>query len=293
MAALGGLAGNLSCRPIEEADLDDVVSCLCRGFPARSRAYWECGLARLAARPQIESYPRFGYKLEDAGKIVGVLLGIFSYHGEGEAKELHCNLSSWCVDAAYRKYGSRLAFAAFRHKGVIFTNISPKEETWPVAAGFGFYRYCDGQFVFVPALSLPRREDRILDYRPDLPVAAALSEGERQILEDHAALGCDSMICVGDGAVFPLVLRRKTLMGFVRARQIVYCRDVTELPRYAGALGRKLLRQGDLLCVVDENGPVAGLAGRFFLDRGPKYFRGAKAPRLGDLAYTEVALFGT
>jgi hypothetical protein len=44
--------------------------------------------------------------------------------------------------------------------------------------------------------------------------------------------------------------------------------------------------------MVDANGPVAGLGGRYFAERLPKYFRGPVEPRLGDLAYTEAALFG-
>jgi hypothetical protein len=45
-----------------------------------------------------------------------------------------------------------------------------------------------------------------------------------------------------------------------------------------------------MLC--DGEGPIAGLIGRFFKDRAPKYFKGADRPRLNDLAYTEAVLFG-
>lgn len=292
MAALGGLGENLTCRLIEESDLDGVASCLCRGFPVRSRAYWERGLARLAARPAIEGYPKFGYALARSGDIVGVMLMIFSRHGEGAGSELRCNLSSWCVDPAYRSYAPRLAFAAFRHKGVTFTNVSPTEETWGVAAGYGFRRYCEGQIVFFPAFSRVAPGDRALDFDPGLPEAAALRPAERRILEEHAALDCVSLICVSGGAAYPLVLQKKIMMGVVRARQIVYCRDVADLPKIAGALGRRMLRLGDALCVADANGPIAGLAGRFFPDRGPKYFRGPNAPRPGDLSYSEYVFFG-
>ena len=43
---------------------------------------------------------------------------------------------------------------------------------------------------------------------------------------------------------------------------------------------------------LDANGPVKGLVGSFRTSRGRKYFKGPKAPRLGDLAYTETVIFG-
>jgi hypothetical protein len=50
--------------------------------------------------------------------------------------------------------------------------------------------------------------------------------------------------------------------------------------------------RGRPVIILDADGPIAGLAGRYFADTTPKYFRGPAAPRLGDLAYTEAALFG-
>ena len=43
--------------------------------------------------------------------------------------------------------------------------------------------------------------------------------------------------------------------------------------------------------VIDAVGPMPGLPG-FYLPGRPKYFKGPERPRLGDLAYTEAALFG-
>ena len=44
--------------------------------------------------------------------------------------------------------------------------------------------------------------------------------------------------------------------------------------------------------MLDANGPIPGLVGRFFRDKMPKYFKGQQQPRLGDLAYTEIAVLG-
>lgn len=292
MSALGRLTENLNCREIEDDDLPGVVACLRRGFPLRPRRYWERGLARLAARPKLQGLPKYGYALAQSGEIVGVLLTIASLPGAGEDKVPRCNLSSWCADPAYRCHAARLVFAATRNRDVIFTNVSPVEKTWSAAPAFGFKRYCEGQVAFLPALSRADPGDRVAVFRPGEEEAARLPGNERRILEEHQALGCQSLICLSRGEAFPVVLRKKMLLGFLPARQIVYCRDVADLQRISGVLGRYLLRRGSILCIADANGPIEGLVGRFLPERGPKYFRGPHAPRLGDLAYSEFVFFG-
>ena len=39
-------------------------------------------------------------------------------------------------------------------------------------------------------------------------------------------------------------------------------------------------------------GPVPGLAGRYFAEREPRYYKGPRAPSPCDLADTELVIFG-
>jgi hypothetical protein len=73
---------------------------------------------------------------------------------------------------------------------------------------------------------------------------------------------------------------------------MVYCRDVDRFVVYAGPIGRYLAARGRPLVMLDANGPIIGLVGKYFDGRMPRYFRGPNRPRLGDLAYTETAMFG-
>ncbi len=59
-----------------------------------------------------------------------------------------------------------------------------------------------------------------------------------------------------------------------------------------GRFGRYLALRGRPFLVLDASDPIAGLTGRYFDGTMPKFFRGPVRPRLGDLAYTETALFG-
>ncbi|WP_245460525.1 MULTISPECIES: hypothetical protein [unclassified Mesorhizobium] len=107
-------------------------------------------------------------------------------------------------------------------------------------------------------------------------------------------MGCLSLICVCDGLALPLVLKpRRILHGHVSCCQVVYCRSHADLVRCAGVVGRFLLRRGQLLCLVDAMGPVPGLSGRYFPNKGIKYFKGPKSPSPGDLTFTEMVLFGS
>jgi hypothetical protein len=52
------------------------------------------------------------------------------------------------------------------------------------------------------------------------------------------------------------------------------------------------LAQGAALLICDAEGSIPGLPGRFFAGRTPRYFKGPNPPRLNDLAFTEMVVFG-
>ena len=89
---------------------------------------------------------------------------------------------------------------------------------------------------------------------------------------------------------FPLRKRRGIIP--VPAMQLGYCRSIDDYVRCAGAIGRYLLRRGKPVVIVDANGPIAALPGIYSEARGRKYFKGPHQPRLGDLADTELAIYG-
>lgn len=291
MSILGALPEGFVCRPIEAADFDNVMDCLGRGFPERPRQHWQEALARMGQRPVVEDLPQYGYALDNAGQIVGVMLTLFFRHGEGEA--IRCNLSSWAVDEAFRAYAGKLIMTAMRRRDVTYLSITPAPVTLKVTEALRFKRFADGQHAFVPMLSRAG-DGRTIVARPDTPELADLTAGERHILLEHAALGCDALICVRNGVAHPFVLKtRRVLRGLVPCSQVIYCRCHADLAHCAGALGRHLLRKGQVFGLVDARGPVPGLVGRYFAEVGPKYAKGPNPPWPGDLAFTEFVVFGS
>ena len=290
---LASKSSDVRCRLIGEADLGEVAACLTRGFPERSNAYWREALARMAGREAIEDYPRFGYLMEASGRVVGVLLLIHSRRAVAQRNEIRCNLSSWCVDPPYRGYALALHANGVRRKEVTYTNLTAAPHTRPGLEAMGFRRFSDGLFIFAPILSRSRGATRIVAYADDAPEASLLQPGERTILAEHAAFGCRALIGVNGRHALGLVLQSRPLRHRrLACERLLYCRDAREIPAFAGALGRYLLRRGIFLCLIDASGPLPGLVGRFLANREPKYFKGVDAPRLGDLAYSEFALLG-
>ncbi len=197
----------IRCREISEADIDAVADLLTRGFFGRPRQYWLQGLHRQGAREVPAGYPRFGYMLDHDGQPVGVLLLLYSSRNDGQAASIHCNLSSWYVDPAFRNYAPLLARIAQRNQEVTYLNISPAVWTWPIIEMQGFNSYCSGLFFSIPALSRAKTDTTIEIVTPDTVAVEGLSQGEAELLARHAQYGCVSLVCrTGAGGPFPYIM---------------------------------------------------------------------------------------
>lgn len=280
------------CRQIGPSDLSAVADLLTRGFPARGPAYWRRALDRLGRRSSPPDCPKFGYLLELKGCPVGVVLTIFSSSLDGGAAPIRCNVSSWYVEPAFRPYASPLVSLALKRKDVTYTNISPAPHTRSIIEAQGFSRYSDGQFLVLPVPRWRSAGVRIEEIGPGRG-ATEMDLPERPLVDAHAEYGCCSVLCTASGAATPFIIApRRIWENRFPSAHLIYCRDSGEMPRFAAELAWFLLKRKGLLGLTfDAKGPLPGLAGRFFAGSGPKYFRGPVRPRLGDLTFTELAMF--
>jgi hypothetical protein len=286
----------ICCREIRESDFDAVADLLTRGFVGRARDYWMRGLRRQAARDVPSGYSRFGYMLDRDGTPVGVLLLLYSFRDAGGEAAIHCNLSSWYVEPAYRNYAPMLTKIAQRHKHVTYLNISPATWTWPIVETQGFSSYCKGLFFSIPALSRAAAGTSVEIVLPDTTRIEGLTDSEVEVLSRHAGYGCLSLVCrTAGGHTSPFILQPMRIRrGWIAppAMQLIYCREIAEYAACAGAIGRLLLLRGKAAVIVDSNGKVPGLIGIYTEARGRKYFKGPHRPRLADLTDTELVLYG-
>ena len=281
----------LRCRQIVEDDIENVATLLARGFPNRNRAFWLAAFRQLRRREPPSGLPKYGYLLESDGVPVGALLLICSQIRTATEVIRRCNVSSWYVEPAFRAYAAMLVSRAVKHNNITYFNITPASGTVPILEAQGYVRYCAGRFVSVPALSAWSYRFRVkavdLETRPgdDLPPS------EVDLLLAHTNYGCASLVCSSGARRHPFVFVLARKFGLVPYAYLAYCRDLEDFVRFAGPLGRFLARRGFPVVVLDSNGPVRGLIGRYSANF-PKYFKGPDRPRLGDVAYSERAMFG-
>jgi hypothetical protein len=282
----------IRCRQITASDVPGITALLARGFPSRDMQFWRHALEQLGARQPPADLPQYGYLLESGDKPVGAILLVCAQVQTRDTSVRRCNLSSWYVEPAFRSYAALLVSRALSHKDVTFLNISAAPHTWPIIEAQGFSRYSDGVFVAVPALNglLHSSGVTVLDAR-ERP-AVTFDPLEQDILLQHADLGCISLWCVTSERAYPFVFRPRRVKKLLPCAQLIYCRDVGDFVRFAGPLGRTLLRHGRPLVIVDANAPMPGLAGLYRRGSMPRYFKGPQKPRLGDLAFTEYAVLG-
>lgn len=293
---MNAVAQRIRCREITEADIDAVADLLTRGFFWRSRDYWMRGLRRQATRDVPHGYPRYGYMLDHNGLPAGVLLLMYSLRSDGAQTPIYCNLSSWYVEPAFRNYAPLLTKIAQKNKEVTYINISPAYWTVPIIEAQGFRSYCSGLFFSFPLLSRTSRGMTIEIVTPETEAIEGISSSETDLLLRHAQYGCLSLVCrTAAGEALPFILSPVRIRrGWIAppAMQMIYCRDLADYIRCAGAISRLLLRRSKISVLLDSNGPVPGLIGLFTQARGRKYFKGPHRPRLADLTDTELVLYG-
>jgi hypothetical protein len=282
----------IRCRQIEVGDIGPVAELLTRGFPNRNRQFWLRALGQLTRRQPPADLPKYGYLLETNGIAVGAILLICSTMRDGGAVAPRCNLSSWYVEPAFRTYAPLLVSQALRHKEVTYLNVSAAPHTWPIIEAQGFSRYSEGIFVCLPALSRAADGGGVEVFDAHRQPRVDFDPFDQDVLLQHAEHGCISLWCATAERAHPFVFRPRQVKGIIPCAQLIYCRDMADFARCAGAIGRHLAWQGRFVVIVDANGPIPGLPGIFRHGSKPKYFKGPQRPRLGDLAYTEYAILG-
>jgi hypothetical protein len=287
---MSSLPPPIHCREVGPADFDGIVNLLAAGFPNRTRDFWLHALKRLSEHPTPTGLPKYGYLLERKGTPVGVSLLIFSSILINGEQKIRCNTSALYVEPAFRGYGAMLVSRALKHKNVTYFNITPARHTLPILEAQGYVRYCAGWFASVPALCSRLSDSRVKAVTPGVCPGEDLQSYEIELLLTHAKYGCMSLICSSANRRHPFVFLACRKFGLPYA-YLAYCRDVEDFVRFAGPLGRFLVRHGLPLVILDSNGPIGGVAGMYF-DTRPKYFKGPDRPRLGDLAYSERVMFG-
>jgi hypothetical protein len=277
------------CREITAADLDGVIDLLTVGFHRHRRVFWATVIDRLTQHHTPAGFPKYGFMLESDGVPVGVLLLIYTKRTIDGVGTIWCNESSHYVDPRFRPFASVLVKRLRRYKDVTYLNVTTAAHRASILEVQGYKRLAQGVYLAVPLLSWPRCKARVY------PMATAFSERleafDSELLTKHASYGgCISLVCEHEGRLYPFVfaIRRKYCLPFA---YLIYSKNQRDFAKFAAPIGRYLAKRGIPLAALDADRPLAGIPGRMTKLR-PKFWNGPMHPRLGDLAYTEIPMFG-
>jgi hypothetical protein len=274
-------------REITHSDFEAVVDLLANGI-GYSHEYFLRLLQRLAQHPTPAGFPKYGRLLESDGAIVGAIILIFSRIYSDGIATVRCRVTGWSVLPDYRSYAALFFAKDLKHGNVTYLNTSAKADQRPIIEVQGFTRYVSGQFISVSALQFASGDNQAKVVGVDDIPTAPFAPFERDLLLAHARYGCICFWCVTSARAYPFIFRP---YRFIPAAQLIYCSDIEHFVRFRGPIGRFLARRGTFIVRIDSNGPIPGLVGMFWEGRGCRYYKGPK-PRIGDLAYTDLAMCG-
>ena len=277
-------------RALANSDIPQAVRVLHEGFPHRSAAYWHSGLDRLAARDPIAGTVGLGHGLWVDGAMRGVILSIPSIHETPFGPRIFVNLSSWSVDPAHRGRAALQLYvvASTGDSEVTYTNLSATARTLKAVLARGFREWTAGQLLCLGIRASPGRK-RFLP--PRLGLAAGLSAATSRVLIDHEALGCLAVCIETPLRSFPLVFLKRKVNSLPLA-QLLYCERLEELVDNGLAVSAWLLSRGYPAMIIDSNGPIAGLPGRYFAGKARKFVKGPEPAFAADHTYSEMMYFG-
>ena len=278
-------------REIVPADIEPTIQLLTRGYP-NPRWHWEVRFRRLQTRCIPPCCPRYGYLLEADDRPVGAILLLYSIRYHGQRQYMSANLSSWYVEPKFRSYAALLTKRAVAQPQVTYLVLSPAPHTYATLEALGFQRYSQGQVAAFLALARNRQAKRVRIIRANRLVDCGLEEKERQLLETQAGHGCIVFCCEMGDRIWPFVFVPRLVRGAIPCAQLAYCREISDLVDVAGSVGRYLFSLGRPVVLIDANGPMPGIPGKYFAGALPKYYKGVEQPVLGDVAETEITVFG-
>jgi hypothetical protein len=181
-----------------------------------------------------------------------------------------------------------------KDKQATYLNISPATHTWAAIEAQGFKCYCKGQFLSVPMLGKPAGWVCVQEISEPSATGCALSPAEQAMLRCHSEYGCISLRLAADDGAHPFIFLPFNLRVWrfsLPCLHLIYCRSILAFARFARPLGCFLWRYRTPFVAVDSDGPIPGLPG-IYRQKSRKYFKGPDEPRHGDLAHTELVLFG-
>lgn len=236
--------------PIELHNLNEVGEFLHQHLNARiSPALWIASLLH----PWSGSRPNFGTQLRADGKLVGVMLAIYSEQTIDARTEAFCNPHSWCVLPEYRNQGIGLVLHLIRQPGYHFTMLTPNPKVAQIFRGLRFRDLDDGLCYFP---NLPTHFAPLSAVRAESDpqrIAAMIPEQVRRDFEMHRKIPWLRFMAFGSGEDVCFIVYKTLSIRRVPCARIIHVSDPAAFERYRSAMQtRMLMKEGLVLSRVES-----------------------------------------
>lgn len=284
----------LAKMQIDHSNIREAVKLLQIGFPHRSAEFWERGFARMARRHShnLENEP-LGHLLRSGEDFVG--LGLtpvsFRHFGTEQIPRRIVNLSSWFVLPEHRSKLPLLLRTMMSDKNAIYTDLTPTKGVEKILEVLSFAPLNGGTAVAIAPVVAVFPSHQVTAWRAQ--ETRDFSQNDIQLLEEHDALGCKSMIIHTETHRVPLILCHSKIRG-VRAMKVIYCPDREALHGALGAICRKLVTAGKALLLFDlptQSTPTFPPSILRFPNWRRRYVRGGQLSGGIDHCYSELVHF--
>ena len=225
-------------EPIRDEDLPEFCRFLTENLSAeRTAAAW----AEAFRQNWCSTKPNNGFVIRHEGPIVGGIGAIYAERPVRGRTERFCNITSWCVQDAFRSHSMRLAMALTAQAGIHFTDLTPtvvvsmtlqflnfkpmneRQAIWP-------YVPCPfGSLAGVRIITDPRRIEGVL--APD----------DAKAYRDHRHLPWLAHMAVGRPDAWCYVVWKRTRLKRIAGALVLAASDAERFLRYRWALGSHLL----------------------------------------------------
>jgi hypothetical protein len=227
--------------------------------------------------------------MEQDSQLVGVLLVVWTPTNLLPKGQMRANLSSWYVKPEFRSFAAMLLAKVSRSAAVTYTNVSAAPNTIEICLALGFKQYTSGQSVCLPLLSYDQSVNRVSHFEPG---RSGLRPIDDEIAAKHVAMGCLAFVGQFDGKKCLFLFVRRRVKKWIPAAQLIFCENMDSFSSCARSLGWELAKHGLFLIICDANERLKHFPSVYFEGKVPKYFKGPDAPRIGDLSFTEIPVFG-
>jgi len=225
-------------EPIRDEDIPEFCEFLAENLSSgRTAAQWAEGLRQ----HWCPSKPNNGFVIRDQGRIVGGIGAIYADRSVRGRVERFCNITSWCVQEAFRTQSMRLAIALTAQAGIHYTDLTPTAVVSKTLQFLNFKPMDERQAIWP---NLPWPLSRLAGIRiiaDPRYIERVLLGDDAKAYRDHCHLPWLGHLVAGRPGEWCYVVWKRTRLKGLPGASVLALSEPERFLRYRWALGSYLL----------------------------------------------------